>query len=636
MALVALGSGAGLARSSEPLSMEISPLIEGTVSSTGTHPIAVELQNSGPDAKGMLHVSAGEFAMDYPVELPRGANKTIVTYPSLEYGNSSFQLITDRGRIAKEYSPAYGGNESSLAVLLISETPGEMAFIKGQRVSAGPGAPDSASTQVHDLYCRSENAPDRPVGYANLAAVILGTGSERLTNEQIRALRLYALSGGTLVFLGGTSAPVLSDERWQDLLPASKFETVNSTHSDLLAEWGQSEPPVFGMTTGVPKAGVEARIDGGKLIVANRTWGLGKVVYCAINPFEPPLNKWDGRTLAFPRMLRLVDSVRSANFLQNYRTADYNGFAPGSATITPSVLTKTRVGRSPVGGSVAEDPFSTTLPPIEKVFTLLGIYFIVVIPVNFLILRKLKRAEWAWVTAPLISLGFAGAFFASAQDLYAAKMSTSSAGLILGQQGNSEGLFVGSTQMFIPRSGRYDLKLSGVDSLAIVPTISNSFGFGRGVETADLNLIDIGQIIAPQMSANNLAFKAMEYRQIVPIGEWIDLSVSDIHGKNGTCTVRNKGPFTLRNVQLIAQERTVSLTDLPPGSEQSIKFVAGKTDKDLDPVAASITPFLSRSRGIALIGEVENFRPGPQIGNAIETRDNLKLAYFAKEALGPQ
>ena len=69
-----------------------------------------------------------------------------------------------------------------------------------------------------------------------------------------------------------------------------------------------------------------------------------------------------------------------------------------------------------------------TLPPASQMLMVLAIYFVVVVPVNFLVLKKLGRGEWAWFTAPIISLIFAGVLFSRAQNLYSAKMSTASAG----------------------------------------------------------------------------------------------------------------------------------------------------------------------------------------------------------------
>ena len=46
------------------------------------------------------------------------------------------------------------------------------------------------------------------------------------------------------------------------------------------------------------------------------------------------------------------------------------------------------------------------LPSIEGLLLLLLGYIVLIGPINYLVLRRLDRREWAWVTMPLLVVGF--------------------------------------------------------------------------------------------------------------------------------------------------------------------------------------------------------------------------------------
>lgn len=617
----------------EPLTMSVDPAFEGYQPSFGTLPVAVELTNTGPDARGIVRISGDSYQMDYPVELPRGSKKRLLTYPSIDYSGLRYTLISDRGSISKSFSLNGASADGATTALLISDNAGELAFLRGGEIakpktSNPPGYPEPQRSTIQDAYTTPENAPGRAVAYANLAAIVLGTGSERLSTESVEALKLFTLAGGTLVFVGGASSPVLGDSRWASVLPAYDFQVRNLSHSSVLRSLGEYEPPTVSITSGTPIAGASVRKDGADLMTAERQFGLGKVVYLAFNPFEPPLSKWDGRRAAMNKMLRLLDYTRTTAFLSAYQqSAQQEGYIGARPPVVMSVTVITEVNG---------DPFSTKLPPTEKVFWLLGAYFIVVVPINFLVLKKLKRGELAWFTAPIISLGFASAFFASAQGLYSAKMSSATQGILLGQEGSDGGLFIGQSQMFIPRSGSYDLKVSNIDSLAVRSNNQYAFYGGRDQETsADINPVDVGEIKIPEMSANNLAFKQVTYRQKVPVGQWFSISVKKKDARHGTCVVQNNSPYDLLAGQLYVSDTRVAMGTLASGEKKSYPYDLNLGGTEFSGVS-DFSQFLVRNQNIAITGTIHGFRPGPQLGQVVEPRTQIQLGFVAKEALGPK
>ena len=634
--LAACALVAGTVHAADPITMDVSPAFEGLTAERGTIPVAVELRNEGPDARGVLRVSGQDFQMDYPVELPQGSRKRLFTYPSIGYSGAQYTLLTNQGRVTRAYESPGGFTTGGAAVLLISDTAGELAFLRNTNRQGSP----EQQQMLQDSYCQPGLAPTRAVGYANLNAVMLGTGAERMTDDEVSAIQAWVLTGGTVVFLGGASSPILGDPRWRSLLPVGDVQPRTVANSGVLERLGGSPAPEVTVLSGRPLAGATSRFDGKVLMTAERGVALGKSVYLAFNPLEAPLSGWPGRRNAMARLIRTPDLQRSTGFLRAYSQEpsndSYNTYS-GVATTTASYPGAPGASTPPTmpapGMPSANDPFSTTLPPAEKVLTILGAYFFVVVPLNFLILRRLKRGELAWFTAPIISLGFAGVLFNSAQSLYAAQMSTATSGIVIGQQGMAEGTFVGTTQFFIPRSGVYDLKLKDVESIGGIRSPENAYYGGYEDDSDQFEPVDVGEILVPNMRANNLAFRRMAYTQRMPIGEWFSLDVTPKGNGVWTCTLRNGSTYPLRNARLCYGASAQEVGTLEPGQTRTLD-ITRPANAVVENVTWDVNQFLARQNGVALTGILDGVRPGPQLGQVVNERTQIRMAFFAREALG--
>ncbi|MES1227727.1 MAG: hypothetical protein ABUL72_03595, partial [Armatimonadota bacterium] len=465
--------------------MGVHPLYDGLKPGYGVVPIEVDLANTGPDAKGAVRVTAGSYTMSYPVELPQGTKKKLITYPDCGQYTSAgldYDLFTNRGHLHQSVETGGYGGQGVIIVGEISENGGDLGFMKASMNRQYDGFTTQAA------YIKPADAPDRLGGYQRLNALVLGEGAERLNDDAVAAIKTWALSGGTVVFIGGASAPILNDPRWSSLLPVQDATQKNFNGSQSLAARYGSSPQPFTAMIGKPATNATTRADG---LVMEKPFGLGRSVYIAFNPFENPMLNWGSR----PKFFNEILSPTVLNQAQIVVQSVVNlGYDPYSSYSYSRVRYSSGYGYPPDEGGVTSNPFRATLPQTSKVLLILTCYFIAVVPLNFIVLRKLKKGELAWGTAPLLSLAFAGVFFASAQDLYTAKLSTSTKGVLVMQQGDSQAYVIGDSQMYFPHGGRYDLKLNGVDSL--VQTQPEDMYSRREQHSIyeDLDPVDVGQV----------------------------------------------------------------------------------------------------------------------------------------------
>lgn len=610
------------AAAADRFDMDINPVFSGYRPGAGTIPFSVDIKNNGADARGVLKVSTDSFQMDYPVDLPRGAEKRILVYPTVNYAEPQFFLITNQGQVNRKYVFTGGFSADETSVLLISESPGEMAFLRQVPFTPQPNTskPRPAEKMIQDAYVKPADAPDRPVAYQGIGAIVLGNGAERLSQEQVSAISRWVLTGGTLLFVGGPSAPVLTDPRWAKFLPVRDFEVRTLRGSNLGGALDDPAPTVS-VLSGKPVSGASAVRDGDVVLSAERKFGVGKIAYISYNPFEAPLDTWPGRRDPFVRTLRLTDRIEVNNFLQgvNQDNTQY-----GSGLRTSS-------GSPAFGGQNAQDPFSVKLMPPTNMMALLGIYFFLVVPVNFLVLKKLKRGELAWITAPILAFAFAGILFNTAQSLYAASMASISSGALIGQSGYADGVIVARSQIFIPRSGVYDLKLQDVDSIGESASVQGYSPPNR----EEFDAVDTGQVLAPSYRANNLAFLSLNYRQNVPVGQWFSVKLERMSQSKWRVVARNTGSVQLKDAKIWVGNSVQDIDDMAPGQSRSIEVDRTTLSRASAPgKGGSWIPALARTNAVALTGTITGFRPGPQIGTDIAERSNIDLTMIGEGAVG--
>jgi hypothetical protein len=627
---------------SRDLSLDFQPTFaEMPAPSVGMEPVTVTVSNRGNSAQGVLRVRAQSYEMAYPVELPSGSVKKFIVYlpATASYETPELALETDQGSVAREWREAPTEDSAERPLLLIGGAEGSMSFMRARLQAKGSAGEESIYPR--DVYARPGEVPDRAVGYSGLRAVILGEGSERLTDAEVRALQTWVIAGGTVVMLGGASCPILSDPRWAGFAPVSGATAATIPVPAGLGELAKTEPPVGSVAVmrGVASPGCSVNSAGGVPYLVTRSAGLGKVVFLAFDLFEPPLDTWGGRA-------RLLSAITGGG----YEVSAFDWLSPVEndmavpRSISPGVSVYSSGPRAPgYRPELPNNPFTVKLPPAATVvFILLG-YLVLAVPVNLIVLRKLNRSSWAWVTTPLLSLAFAAVFFQYAGGLYAADLSVENSGVLVFDTDYDTGYYVGETQLFFPRGGTYDLRLQNVE--AVVPTMDEAYvmspGQGRN-SMATLNATDVGQVVVDHLAATNLNFHQFSFAQTVPTGKWLDARIAlHLTGAGRTRalkasgTILNRSPYEFSGT-LIAGSYVANLEDLKSGAQldasslafkhlgvgQQFQFVGSSGRLSDQPVVGH--PNWKRP---VIQGVIKGFRPGSQIGR--ETQGGSVITVFA-------
>ena len=127
-------------------------------------------------------------------------------------------------------------------------------------------------------------------------------------------------------------------------------------------------------------------------VLAVRDVGQGHVVYMGVSPSMPPLKGWDS-----------LDALETRLFSEHDLKLSYGGmlrFSPSSQSYGYYAS-----GVYTAFGGMFDLP-GLELPNVWLVGGFLLVYILIVGPLNFIILRRMRRTELAWFTIPGLSCSF--------------------------------------------------------------------------------------------------------------------------------------------------------------------------------------------------------------------------------------
>lgn len=348
-------------------------------------PVTITIANDGPDVSGTLSVRASNNAntvYSQPVDLPHGANKRIVlpVVSDMEgWGNATYnvQLRSGNATIKQERVRVNHISGDELMIGVLSEDSAALP----QLADVGRGGQGRAVL----VRLLPADLPERPEFLQSLDTLFIhAVDTSQLSEAQREALRLWVMDGGRLV-VGGQQQTAGG---LADLLPAT-VDGDGGTGSVAALEaatgWRASDrsfsAPIVRLE---PKAGTEVvRGDNNAPLLVRQMLGSGTVVLSAFD--LGTLSEAGNVADLWQRVL--LFSWQQPSLLA---ALQQNWFALQNVLDLPSLA----------------------LPSVFTLLLFLLAYIIVVGPLNYLVLQRIGRREWAYVSVPVLVLLFSGGAYA--------------------------------------------------------------------------------------------------------------------------------------------------------------------------------------------------------------------------------
>jgi hypothetical protein len=348
-------------------------------------PVYINLANDGDDVRGRLVVrpatSGSGIVNTYstPVDLPRGARQTATLYITASSILSQLRVeLLDEGEVVIASAVANVRPiqpQDRLAVVVTNATSGalDMSSIR------------SGGFSGYQAILTIDQLPDNAALFDAVDLVVLSdVDTGEMSSAQQDALTQWVTFGGHLIVTGGanwraTSAGI------GDLLPMVLDGETTVDDLDALGQWlGGDDETLTARTliaTGALRDDSQALLRAGEnVLIARRLLGAGVVDFLAADPNGAPLRNWALLPDLWYTLASSVDPQPSwsGGFSRWAQAADAVEILPGF----------------------------NLLPDVLPLLGFLALYIALIGPVNYFILNRINRREWAWVTIPVLIIIF--------------------------------------------------------------------------------------------------------------------------------------------------------------------------------------------------------------------------------------
>ncbi|MDW8319840.1 MAG: hypothetical protein RMM08_00630 [Armatimonadota bacterium] len=558
----------------QPFALDVVPGFDGVCPGAGCYPVTVLVDGQRPNAPpavGDLEVTAtswdGSVQARKLITLPGGVVSQAVSFllcsPDEPYEVKARLIL--RGRVlavskpvsvtmAQWYPLLVGlGTETSAIALLpqrslgVVSTEGMVLPAEGRsQLTPPPSFPQPGADNRRLFLGRTRNSlpPESALAYRGVAAVSLDDRAwDTLTERQQLALIGYVLSGGLLVVHG------VDINRLQSLMPSGLLPVqplaLSRVPAGAMAGWvpslGRISEPVD-VVRARPLGGAKTLLSYGDtplVVVASK--GLGQVVFLAFDPSQPPFTSNEAAHSLWKNLLRLRTGHFSAPplvFAESIFLARSPSLADGAGFYSEIV------------GALI-NAVSTKPVPVNWLVTYLGVYILVLIPLNYMVLRRLDRLHLSWFTLPVLAV-----FTSAAGYLMASRVQTSSHQVrqwtaLYVASGSPHAIVESDWVLYSARTQRYRLQAK-VDGI-ILENSPSEVQARRVAEIPQEEPADLRNVPIPLWSARTFHLSGMlNMPGTVNISAWREGSA--LHLK-----VSNNTPYTLKKISLVVAPGIVPL-----------------------------------------------------------------------------
>jgi hypothetical protein len=350
-------------------------------------PISAALENSGGDVRGWLVVrpetsgSAVNSTFSTAVDLPAGASQNITLYvvATDQAQQLRVELLDEAGAVITSATTSLRRVQmpDHLAVIITNAVAGAVDL---SAVRSGSFAGLQAFMQIGDIPERSNlwDAVD--------LIFISDVDSGGMTDAQRTVLSQWVTAGGHLIVTGGaewqaTSAGIL------ELLPLQPSGVEEVQDLAAFSAWLGGDAALAQRTliaTGALSEDSDVLLsnDAGNPLVVRRLLGSGVVDYLTPDPNAAPLRGW----VLLPELWYTLASSGSPLPSWGYGMLRWDRAAEAARIL----------------------PGFDLMPDVLPLFAFVLAYILLIGPINFLILNRINRREWAWFSIPLLILVFTG------------------------------------------------------------------------------------------------------------------------------------------------------------------------------------------------------------------------------------
>ncbi|MGZ3642557.1 MAG: hypothetical protein ACXVCM_01780 [Ktedonobacteraceae bacterium] len=440
-------------------------------------PVQITLRNAGPDFEGSLSLispnpqfqlsSSQGIPSDYQVSisLANDAQKQVIMYLPLYFDvqNVTVKLLSSSGQIvASQTAPLIPLSQGDVFIGVLSDQNAGFSSLSALSLPNQGGS-------IRLEFLNANTMPTMAAALKNFNIIVLDKfTTNNLSAIQLNALQNWTNQGGSLILVGGPEWHRTLGALPAELVPIQVYGSATIPAGTVLLPPGRSTTQISGQhnistvihsPVSISAATLKAQTDGSnsQIILTSQTTPLivqthqeqGLILYLAFDPTLEPILGWQGvGTLWNSLLLRCMGDQLLPHF----------GISPGLGSSTQQVEP---VLANRMSGFLQSLLPSTIPPPWRTLAILLLCYLLVLGPVRYLLVKRLKSPFWSWriilssiIIFSLLSYGLA--YIEKGSSILSDSISIAQ----FSQNGTSVHI---STYMgvFVPNDGDYQVHIPG-------------------------------------------------------------------------------------------------------------------------------------------------------------------------------
>ena len=508
-------------------------------------PVQVQVANDGPAFTGAFSVVTDRYDGTQTtylrtIELPTQSRKGFFIYVAPEAFLRQVEVTLRDGRqeIARASSRLSQAAATDLIFAIMAGSPS--AFNVLADVDPVGGSALVAQMEIGQL-------PDQARTLDALDVILVSdidTGV--LSAPQREALAGWVSGGGTLLVAGGPSWQRTA-AGLQALLPLEPGGTRTLGSLPALEVFAPGTETLSGPAVTVvgelAEGAVPLASQDGLTLIASQTRGAGQVVYIAADPALAPLRGWEGAEA-------LYRSVLAGSPVQPLWThgLDNGYYALQAAFAVPGL----------------------DLPSGYQLCGFLAIYIVAVGPVNYLILKRLKRRELAWLTIPVVVGTFSGLAYMVGSQVRGRNPILERLSVLQVWPDAETSQVDAIVGVFSPSRTSYELEVDGNFLVRPLPDSSGGLGGSNSSELLEQN----GGTVIHDLRVEIGAVKVFLAEGSVEAPRFESDLMYELGGSSASLSgrVTNHSQYTLQDAVLLALGGVQRLGILEPGQSSPIQI----------------------------------------------------------------
>lgn len=419
-------------------------------------PFYFEIENNLKDINGEIQVELPDelnnvtlYSMQ--VNLPNNSKKKFIMNIPISRFSSKLQVNIVEGKnklFTKSIRVNPGTNIETLGIGILSDDYESVKYINKLPIANNPQFSTKTIKLTEDMLSESIDI------LKNFNAIVINNyDTSKLSKEKYEALKAWVADGGLLLLGTGPSYNKTLGMFKDDFITA-KVGDVSNISTNKLNSLAQGDTGVGSMQISVLDMSFQDALpilqEGVTPLVVNIKKGSGNVAVAAFDFGLEPLSGWVGRSVFSEKLMqKLMPSVYSNPYYNKDLYMMNNVYAIDNSLRNIPELPRTKT---------------------RDLLIVLFAYILVVAPISYLILKKMDKREWMWVSVPLVSLAFGLIIYATG---FGTRMNEPIINAINIVDFGSDGNTVPTSYAGVFTPNKSNVRVEAADDMSIKPLILN-------------------------------------------------------------------------------------------------------------------------------------------------------------------